>query len=198
MPSANTSFRNPALALTLTLLLCAAPGMMAEAQDIPVSRKAVGRPPRLVIVSLPDRKLAVVAGGQVLRVFPVSVGASYSPSPVGTFTITSRIANPTYYHTGVVIPAGPENPLGPRWLGINKKSYGIHGTNAPGSIGKAASHGCIRLRNRDVVELYSMLAVGDVVEIHGQRDARTLRIFGNPTPQHALVLARLSAKSSGQ
>jgi L,D-transpeptidase catalytic domain len=99
-------------------------------------------------------------------------------SPTGTFQITNRIANPTYYHPGVVVPAGLNNPLGPRWIGLNKKSYGIHGTNLPHSIGKAASHGCIRLRNSDVVALYSMLSVGDVVEIHGERDATTQRTFG--------------------
>jgi hypothetical protein len=80
----------------------------------------------------------------------------------------------------VVIPSGPGNPLGPRWLGLNKKSYGIHGTNAPRSIGKAVSHGCIRLRNPDIVRLFSMLQVGDLVEIHGERDSDTIRAFGEP------------------
>jgi len=133
---------------------------------------------RTVVVSIPDRKLAVISDGKLRRVFAVSVGAAESPSPTGTFQITNRIANPTYYHPGVVVPAGLNNPLGPRWIGLNKKSYGIHGTNLPHSIGKAASHGCIRLRNSDVVALYSMLSVGDVVEIHGERDATTQRTFG--------------------
>src|SRR5262249_49272140 len=123
------------------------------------------RLPRRIVVSIPDRKLAVIESGTVLRVFPVAVGAADSPSPIGTFQIVQRLSNPTYYHPGTVIAPGKDNPLGPRWLGLNRKGFGIHGTNAPNSVGKAASHGCIRLRNRDVVELYPMLSVGDVVEI---------------------------------
>lgn len=136
-------------------------------------------PKSRVVVSIPDRRLAVVVDGHVARVFAVSVGETKSPTPVGTFHITSQVANPTYYHPGVVIPAGAGNPLGPRWLGLDKKGYGIHGTNVPSSIGKAASHGCVRLKNRDIVTLYSMLSVGDVVEIHGDRDAETARVFGS-------------------
>jgi hypothetical protein len=68
--------------------------------------------------------------------------------------------------------------LGPRWLGLSRKGFGIHGTNDPRSIGKAASHGCIRLRNRDIRELFSMVNVGDTVEIRGESDAEMARIFG--------------------
>jgi lipoprotein-anchoring transpeptidase ErfK/SrfK len=99
-------------------------------------------------------------------------------SPTGKFEIVNRLANPTYYHAGVVIPAGKNNPLGPRWVGLNKQGYGIHGTSAPGSIGKAASHGCIRMRNRDVVEFATLVSVGDTVEIRGERDEEIARIFG--------------------
>jgi lipoprotein-anchoring transpeptidase ErfK/SrfK len=132
---------------------------------------------RQVVVSLPDRKLAVLEDGRVLRIFPVAVGARISPSPTGRFVIVSRLANPTYYHAGVVIPPGSENPLGPRWLGLNEKGYGIHGTNVPGSIGRASSHGCIRLRNGDIKQLFEMVSVGDTVEIRGERDPRTAQIF---------------------
>ena len=134
---------------------------------------------RQVIVSIPDRKLAVLENGVVLRTFAVAVGAAVSPSPTGEFAIVNRLTEPTYYHAGVVIPAGPGNPLGPRWVGLNKQGYGIHGTTAPGSIGKAASHGCIRLRNRDIVQLFAMVSVGDTVEIRGERDEQTAQIFGS-------------------
>jgi lipoprotein-anchoring transpeptidase ErfK/SrfK len=133
---------------------------------------------RQVIVSVPDRKLVVMQDGAVLRVFEVAVGADVSPSPAGRFEIVSRLSEPTYYHAGVVIPAGSNNPLGPRWVGLNKKGYGIHGTNAPVSIGKAASHGCIRMRNRDIVQFFALVRVGDTVEIHGERDEQIAEIFG--------------------
>ncbi len=135
------------------------------------------RPVRRVVVSIPDRQLAVLEGDVVLRSFPVSVGSPNSPSPVGTFTIVNRIDRPTYYAPGKVVPPGARNPLGTRWLGLNVKGYGIHGTDVPSSIGHARSHGCIRLRNRDIEELFDMLRPGDVVELHAQRTSDIARSF---------------------
>jgi lipoprotein-anchoring transpeptidase ErfK/SrfK len=137
------------------------------------------QPARQVLVSIPDRKLAVLEDGRVLKVFPVAVGADDSPSPDGEFQIVNRLSNPTYYHPGKVIPAGPANPLGSRWIGLNLKGYGIHGTNAPRSIGKAASHGCIRMAKRDLEQLFDMVRVGDTVAIRAEADAQTAEIFGS-------------------
>ena len=156
---------------------------------------------RQVVVSVPDRKLAVLENGVVLRTFDVAVGAAVSPSPTGEFQVVSRLTDPTYYHTGIVIPAGPSNPLGPRWIGLNKHGYGIHGTNAPGSIGKAASHGCIRLRNRDIVQLFALVGVGDTVEIRGERDEQSAQIFGGEPSTTTLAAAQehtTSAVGGGQ
>jgi len=132
---------------------------------------------RQIVVSIPDRKLAVIEDGKALRVFAVAVGAAVSPSPAGEFRIVKRLSNPTYYHTGVVIPPGPRNPIGSRWIGLDRKGYGIHGTNAPESVGRAVSHGCIRLRNRDVEEFFAMVRVGDLVRIAGERDVQVAQIF---------------------
>lgn len=137
------------------------------------------QPARQVLVSIPDRKLAVLEDGRVLKVFPVAVGADDSPSPDGEFQIINRLSNPTYYHPGKVIPAGPANPLGSRWIGLNLKGYGIHGTNAPRSIGKAASHGCIRMAKRDLEQLFEMVHVGDTVDIRAEADEQTAQIFGS-------------------
>lgn len=152
---------------------------------------------RQVIVSVPDRKLAVLENGVVLRTFAVAVGAAVSPSPTGEFAVVNRLTEPTYYHAGVVIPAGPGNPLGPRWVGLNKQGYGIHGTNAPGSIGKAASHGCIRLRNRDIVQLFAMVSVGDTVEIRGERDEQAAEIFGGEVSTPVAVAQAQTAAAVG-
>ncbi len=81
--------------------------------------------------------------------------------------------------------AGVGNPIGTRWLGLNRKGFGIHGTNEPGSIGKAASHGCIRLRNRDIEQLFRMVSVGDTVLIHADRDEEVAEIFGGAQAQPA-------------
>jgi lipoprotein-anchoring transpeptidase ErfK/SrfK len=133
---------------------------------------------RRVLVSIPDRKLALLENGKVVRIYRVAVGKSATPSPVGEFKIVNRISNPTYYHAGRVIAAGKGNPVGTRWMGLSAKGYGIHGTNPPKSIGKAASTGCIRMGKRDVEELFAMVDAGDVVEIRGERDEQSAAIFG--------------------
>jgi lipoprotein-anchoring transpeptidase ErfK/SrfK len=120
---------------------------------------------RLMVVSLEDRKLALVENGQVTKVYAVAVGKPSTPSPVGEFTIERRAMNPTYHHDGRTVLPGPHNPVGDRWMGLSKAGYGIHGTNEPNSIGKAASHGCIRMGKADIEDLYSRVEVGVQVEI---------------------------------
>ena len=132
---------------------------------------------RRLVVSIPDRKLAVIENNEVVEVFAVAVGAPKSPSPTGTFTIVNRVANPTYYHPGKVIAPGPQNPIGTRWIGLNQKGYGIHGTDEPASIGYAKSHGCIRLRNADVERLFERVRPGDVVELHAERPPEFHQLF---------------------
>ena len=142
-----------------------------------LAQENLARPARRIVVSIPDRKLAVLEAGHVVKVFETAVGAPYTPSPTGEFTIVQRIPDPTWYTKGKIVPPGKSNPLGPRWLGLSKKGYGIHGTSNPASIGRNASHGCIRLRNRDIEELFEMVSVGDEVELHGERTPELDRIF---------------------
>jgi lipoprotein-anchoring transpeptidase ErfK/SrfK len=156
------------------------------------------QPSRQVLVSLPDRKLAVLEDGRLLKAFPVAVGAQVSPSPAGEFRIINRLTNPTYYYPGTVIPPGPANPLGSRWIGLNLKGYGIHGTNAPRSIGKAASHGCIRLAKRDLEQLFDLLRVGDTVVIRAQADQQTAQIFGTAETLVAQAQAASTISAGGQ
>jgi len=134
--SAGWDRQNTATQLVAALALAAAIPCWAQTPALITAPRD-----RVVLVSLVDRKLAVIDNGVVIATFQVAVGAKVSPSPTGEFTIVSRVANPTYYHRGTVIPTGKDNPVGTRWVGISLKGYGIHGTNAPGSIGRAASHG---------------------------------------------------------
>ncbi|MGA2216324.1 MAG: L,D-transpeptidase [Bryobacteraceae bacterium] len=123
-------------------------------------------PSRRLIVNIAARKIVLVEDGKVLRMYPVAVGKHSTPSPSGSFRIASRVANPTYsQHGRVVVKPGPSNPVGTRWMGLGYKGYGIHGTNHPESIGHAASHGCIRMRNQDVEELFELVRVGDEVDL---------------------------------
>lgn len=152
-------------AMPVTPLPVAAPAEAAPANPRE-TKPRVSR--KRVIVSIADRKLAVLDQGHVVKTYAIAVGADESPSPTGEFKIINKVADPTYYRPGVVITPGPDNPLGSRWLGLDKAHFGIHGTNEPLSIGQAASHGCIRMAKPDVEELYSLAQVGDSVEVSAE------------------------------
>lgn len=148
------------------------------------------RAERRIVISIPDRKLALLEGGAVVKVYPVAVGRHVSPSPTGTFQIATRVSHPAYYRPGVVIPPGANNPVGTRWMGLSEPGYGIHGTNQPRSVGHEASHGCIRMLNRDAEDLFSRVRVGDSVELHSTADAVTLALFhGGERPASPSVVA---------
>ncbi|MFY9748438.1 MAG: L,D-transpeptidase [Acidobacteriaceae bacterium] len=167
-----------------------------EAAPAVVVRAAAVEPTRVIVVSLEDRGLALVEDGTVKKVYRVAVGRGTSPSPTGTFMIVRRVENPTYYHDGKVIPPGPDNPVGTRWMGLSQKGYGIHGTNEPHSIGKAASHGCIRMGQKDLEELFAQVRSGDTVEIVGERNEETAAIFGAPAVPGAAAPAAVMAKAA--
>lgn len=165
------------LAALFTALITLAVETRAAADPRILREGAQASPARRIVVSLAECRLAVVEGGAVVKVFRTAVGAPKSPSPVGTYRIINRISNPTYFAPGKVIQPGPANPLGTRWLGLSADGYGIHGTNQPQSIGRAASHGCIRLRNNDVEELFRLVRFGDQVEIVPEFDEALVRIL---------------------
>jgi lipoprotein-anchoring transpeptidase ErfK/SrfK len=134
-------------------------------------------PVRQIIVSIPDRKLVLLEDGKIKRIYDIAVGKPSTPSPTGTFHVASRVKNPTWYGPGVIVPPGKSNPLGTRWMGLGFKGYGIHGTNAPKSIGKAASHGCIRMRTSDAEELFTQITVGDEVQLAGERNEQIAKLL---------------------
>jgi hypothetical protein len=137
---------------------------------------AEGLPDRRLIVNIPARKIVLVQDGKVLKIYPVAVGKASTPSPHGVFHIASHVMNPTYSRDGKVVKPGPSNPVGTRWMSLGYKGYGLHGTNQPQSIGHAASHGCIRMRNHDVEELFELVRVGDEVDL-----------VADPTPEEAAL-----------
>jgi lipoprotein-anchoring transpeptidase ErfK/SrfK len=152
---------------------------------------------RWVLVSLPDRKLALLDNGKVVRTYRVAIGKASTPSPVGTFKIVNRVTNPVYYHKGQVISAGKGSPVGSRWMGLSAKGYGIHGTNQPNSIGKAASTGCIRMSKRDLEELFELVNVGDAVEIHGKRNEQIAMVFKTSVETETVAQVQIEAASGG-
>jgi lipoprotein-anchoring transpeptidase ErfK/SrfK len=167
------------LVMVMAAAMVLAVRAMAQAAPMQETAAKQDAPKRLIVVSLEDRKLALVEDGQVKNIYSVAVGKPSTPSPVGSFTIARRAANPTYHHNGKTVLPGPGNPVGTRWMGLSIAGYGIHGTNEPNSIGKAASHGCIRMGRTDLEEFYALVDVGDTVELIGERNEETAKLFGD-------------------
>jgi lipoprotein-anchoring transpeptidase ErfK/SrfK len=183
------TIRTTVTAASLCMMLVGERAIAADATTTAATTTTA--PTRRIVVSIPDRKLAVVENDAVVTVFPVAVGAAATPSPAGTFTIVTRVSNPTYYKKGgKVVAPGARNPVGTRWIGLSRKGYGIHGTDNPRSIGYAKSHGCIRLRNQDVEQLFDRVRTGDVVELHADRTSEIARIFGEPAVASSVPEAR--------
>ena len=120
------------------LIRLAVTAMIVAAEALAEERKVSGR---RIVVSIPDRRLMLIEAGEVVKTYIVAVGTPATPTPSGTFEVVTRVTNPAWYRPGKVVPPGPNNPLGPRWIGLSRKGYGIHGTDSPRSIGRAKSHG---------------------------------------------------------
>ncbi|RBP40459.1 putative peptidoglycan binding protein [Roseimicrobium gellanilyticum] len=132
---------------------------------------------RMLRVDTKEKMLDVMENGKVLAAFPITPGSESLPAPVGTWEIETMTTLPLFRRdesmlkTGVrsdvyhLIPPGPSSAVGVLWMQLNKKGIGIHGTNNSETIGRAASHGCIRLANWDAVRLSEMVTDKVVVEI---------------------------------
>jgi lipoprotein-anchoring transpeptidase ErfK/SrfK len=121
----------------------------------------------IVIINHERNLYFVEETGRAIR-YPVAIGKS-DDQWEGVQTITAKRENPTWYppeeiqwemDIPAVVPPGPQNPLGPRALYLGDTLYRIHGTNRPGSIGGAVSHGCFRMHNPHIIELYENVQIG--------------------------------------
>jgi len=137
-------------------------------------------PPAPVTVKIDTRTnmLGVFEGDKLIAAYPVMIGSAHTESPIGEWKVRRITKMPTFRYDKemlqhgkrsrnfYLLPPGPRNPVGVMWIALNKKGIGIHGTNDPDSIGRASSHGCVRLANWDVVRLATKIKSGDSVSIH--------------------------------
>ena len=126
------------------------------------------RAEKSIEISLRDRYLTLFDNGQVVKRFPVAIGAPESPTPAGNYAITRMEEAPVYHKGGKVIAPGPENPVGVRYMAyfqIGSGEYAIHGTAWPSwvKLRAAVSLGCIRMLNQDVIALFQQVDVGTPV-----------------------------------
>jgi len=130
-----------------------------------------------VLINIPQRMLFVAWDGRLAGAYPIAAGGPGWQTPTGVFEISFKEINPTWdvpisiqremAQAGkavlTVVPPGPQNPLGDRWIGLENSSVGIHGTNAPSSIYRLATHGCIRLHPEDARALFELVEPGMTV-----------------------------------
>jgi lipoprotein-anchoring transpeptidase ErfK/SrfK len=141
--------------------------------------EAAGAPRNVGIrIDTKTNMLGVFDGEKLIAAYPVTVGSAHLASPIGEWKVRGIAKLPTFRYDKEMLQhgqrsgnfylllPGPRNPVGVMWIALNKKGIGIHGTNEPGSIGRAASHGCIRLANWDVVRLATKIKAGDHVSIY--------------------------------
>jgi lipoprotein-anchoring transpeptidase ErfK/SrfK len=136
---------------------------------------------RTIVVRLNENRLYLYDGFHVLRSFSVATAKPGFTTPTGVWTIYDKRKNPTWYNPALdgwgadlpaVVPGGPGNPMGTRAIYIDAPGLiRVHGTTDDSSIGRYASHGCIRMHNSEVEQLYRMIDVGDHVVVVGSRPA---------------------------
>jgi L,D-transpeptidase ErfK/SrfK len=123
-----------------------------------------------LLVDLGDRRVLVYRHGREVGRYPIAIGQSGWETPSGQFKIHQMRRDPDWRHpiTQKVIPAGPDNPLGDRWIGFYQGEHmalGFHGTPQESLVGQAVSHGCLRMRNRDIAAMFEQVVLGTVVEV---------------------------------
>jgi lipoprotein-anchoring transpeptidase ErfK/SrfK len=133
---------------------------------------------RIIKVDTRGCMLDLVDANRVIASFPITPGSKSLPAPIGTWKIVKVTTMPIFRWDEAMlkhgrrssdfftIPPGPRNPVGIIWLGLNKRGIGIHGTDSPDTIGRSASHGCIRLANWDAARVVNQVTVGMTVQIY--------------------------------
>ena len=145
-------------------LIVAAPGEFLQ-----------GQVARIEVQKGASRLAAYDASGLMIANYPVTIGSTSPPSPEGVMEVTAVAHLPTYHYDPenfvqgentepLVLPPGPNGPVGSVWIDLSKPSYGLHGTPEPSSLFQRNSHGCVRLTNWDAEELASLVQEGTVVE----------------------------------
>jgi lipoprotein-anchoring transpeptidase ErfK/SrfK len=151
-----------------------------EVEDQQAPTPGEGGAPRNVSIKIDTKTnmLGVFESAKLIAAYPVSVGSAHTASPIGDWKVRGIAKLPKFRYDKemlehgerrgnfYMLPPGPRNPAGVMWIALNKKGIGIHGANEPDSIGRAVSHGCVRLANWDVVRLATKIKAGDNVSIH--------------------------------
>ncbi|MDI6854481.1 MAG: L,D-transpeptidase [Deltaproteobacteria bacterium] len=145
-----------------------------------------------LVINLPELKLYHFHQGAYQRRYSLAVGRRSWPTPDGDYYIVNKAKNPTWIVPASIreemadlgrevldrVQPGPQNPLGPYWIGTSAPGVGIHATNRPWSVGHAVSHGCIRMLPEEIAQLFPLVEVGNMVKIIYQPVKMALTVQG--------------------
>lgn len=150
---------------------------------------------RVLMINTWEKMLDLMEGDKVLASLPITPGSGYLATPPGTWKIVGITQMPTFRWDKSVLeygvrsenfyelPIGPNNPVGIMWIGLNRPGIGLHGTNQPQTIGRSASHGCMRVANWDVIRLSKLITKGMTVVIEGPEPiARPVPVLAENEP----------------
>jgi lipoprotein-anchoring transpeptidase ErfK/SrfK len=155
------------------------PGSKLAANDIEDEAKEEPEAGKTTVkIDTKTSMLTVLEDGKLTAAYPVTIGSGKTESPIGDWKVRGVAKLPDYRHDETLLkkgersdkfhllPPGPNNPVGVVWIALNNKGIGLHGTSDPDSIGRSASHGCVRLANWDVIRLAEKIKAGVPVAIH--------------------------------
>ena len=142
--------------------------VVAEIATLPLASQVA----RIDVEKAKGQVLAYDAAGNLIVAYPATIGSDELPSPSGSWVVRGVAPHPTYTYDPVknfqqgsntkklILPPGPNNPVGASFIALSKPTYGIHGTPDPSKIDKTRSHGCVRLTNWNAQELARIVKVG--------------------------------------
>jgi lipoprotein-anchoring transpeptidase ErfK/SrfK len=157
------------------------PFKIEELQPVPALPETPEFLTRVIKIDTREKLLGVHEGDKLIASVPITPGSGHLATPPGTWRIVGITQMPTFRwdksvleygvrsDTAYELPIGPNNPVGVMWIGLSKPGIGIHGTNSPQTIGRSASHGCMRTANWDAVRLAKLLTKGMTVIIEGPK-----------------------------
>ena len=155
------------------------PFLIEQLTEVPNLPEVLEYQTRVIKIDTREKLLGLWEGDKLLASLPITPGSGHLATPPGTWRIVGITQMPTFRWDKSVLeygvrsgnfyelPIGPNNPVGVIWIGLNRAGIGIHGTNQPQTIGRSASHGCMRTANWDVVRLVKMISQGMPVIIEG-------------------------------
>lgn len=160
-------------------ILCLCLGIGEFFLNLPISpvnsfpATTVTRTETRLLLNLKKRRVFVYQGQKIIASYPVAIGRPGWETPTGQFRVIQMVREPVWEHpfSGQLVPSGKNNPLGARWIGFwtdGANFIGFHGTPQENLIGQAVSHGCVRMRDRDIKALFEKVKIGTSVIVIAQ------------------------------